>query len=55
MHAPVETSPLLIMDMYEHSYQMDHGAAAAEYVDAFFKNVNWEKVEERFGNAIKQI
>ena len=39
--------PLLVMDMYEHSYHMDFGAAAAQYVDAFFNNINWEKVLER--------
>ncbi len=53
MHAPVGTIPLLVMDMYEHSYQMDYGAAAAKYVDAFFRNINWEKVEERFDRASK--
>ena len=39
--------PLLILDMYEHSYQMDYGAAAAKYVDAFMQNVNWEEVNRR--------
>ena len=43
--------PLLVMDMYEHSYQMDFGAAAAKYVDAFFANVSWEVVERRFAAA----
>jgi superoxide dismutase, Fe-Mn family len=35
--------------MYEHSYQMDFGAAAAQYVDAFFTNINWEVVLARVG------
>jgi len=39
--------PLLLLDMYEHSYQMDYGAAAAKYVDAFMQNVNWEEVNRR--------
>lgn len=39
--------PLLVLDMYEHAYQMDHGAAAAKYVDAFMTNVNWEEVNRR--------
>jgi Fe-Mn family superoxide dismutase len=47
MHSPATTTPLLVMDMYEHSYHMDFGAAAAMYVEAFFNNVNWEKVLER--------
>lgn len=47
MHAPVDTQPLLVLDMYEHSYHMDFGAAAARYVDAFFDNVDWEAVAAR--------
>jgi len=35
------------MDMYEHAYQMDYGAAAAKYIDAFFANLNWEAVATR--------
>jgi Fe-Mn family superoxide dismutase len=45
--------PLLVMDMYEHAYQMDFGASAAKYIDAFFKNLNWEEVERRFEVAQK--
>jgi Fe-Mn family superoxide dismutase len=43
--------PLLVMDMYEHAYQMDYGAAAAKYVDAFFANVNWDEVNRRLARA----
>jgi Fe-Mn family superoxide dismutase len=45
--------PLLVMDMYEHAYQMDYGAAAAKYIDAFFQNIHWEEVERRFARATK--
>ena len=37
-------TPILALDMYEHSYHMDYGAAAAAYVEAFMDNINWEKV-----------
>jgi len=37
-------SPILALDMYEHSYHMDYGAKAAAYVDAFMSNINWENV-----------
>lgn len=33
-------TPILALDMYEHSYHMDFGAAAAKYVDAFMQNLN---------------
>jgi Superoxide dismutase len=41
------STPLLVLDMYEHAYQMDYGAAAAKYVDAFMQNVNWDEVNRR--------
>jgi Fe-Mn family superoxide dismutase len=46
-HGPAQTTPLLVLDMYEHSYQMDYGAAAAKYIDAFFQNIRWEAVAAR--------
>ena len=45
-NAPLSV-PLLVLDMYEHAYQMDYGAAAAKYVDAFMLNINWEEVNRR--------
>lgn len=50
-HGPAATVPILVMDMYEHSYQMDYGAAAAKYVDAFFQNVQWPIVSARLAGA----
>ena len=44
--------PLLVLDMYEHAYQMDFGAAAARYIDAFFANVNWDEVNRRLERAL---
>jgi superoxide dismutase, Fe-Mn family len=52
-HSPAATLPLLVMDMYEHAYQMDYGAAAAKYVDAFFRNVEWDAVEKRLERAAR--
>ncbi|MBM0105000.1 superoxide dismutase [Steroidobacter sp. S1-65] len=46
-HNPPHTRPVLVMDMYEHAYHMDFGAAAAKYIDAFFANVNWDEVAKR--------
>lgn len=44
-------APLLVLDMYEHSYAIDYGAAAAAYVEAFFQNVLWDEVERRLERA----
>ncbi|PYS87352.1 MAG: superoxide dismutase [Acidobacteria bacterium] len=47
MHGATLGYPLLVLDMYEHAYHMDYGAAAAKYVDAFMQNVNWDEVNRR--------
>ena len=44
---PADTTPILVMDMYEHAYQMDYGAAAPKYIDAFFANIQWDAVAKR--------
>ena len=41
-------TPLLVLDMYEHAYHMDFGAAAARYIEVFLGNVDWGGVERRF-------
>ena len=38
------STPILALDMYEHSYHMDYGARAAAYVDAFMAAINWSNV-----------
>jgi superoxide dismutase len=53
LHNAPMSRPLLALDMYEHVYQMDYGAAAAKYVDAFMRNVNWEEVNRCFVSARK--
>jgi Fe-Mn family superoxide dismutase len=44
-------TPLLVMDMYEHSYAMDYGANARGYIDAFFQNVQWDEANRRAEQA----
>ena len=34
--------PGLALDMYEHAYHMDYGAAAARYVDVFMEAIRWD-------------
>ena len=43
--------PVLVNDMFEHSYHMDYGSRAAEYVDAVMGNVNWKECNRRFEQA----
>lgn len=34
--------PVLVLDMYEHAYHMDFGAAAARYVDIYMEAIRWD-------------
>lgn len=47
--------PLLVLDMYEHSYAIDFGAGHAKYIDAFFANVRWDEVDRRLVKAERVI
>jgi superoxide dismutase, Fe-Mn family len=38
-------TPVLALDMYEYSYQMDFGAKAGSYVDTFMDVICWNNVE----------
>jgi Fe-Mn family superoxide dismutase len=40
--------PILALDMYEHAYHIDYGAAAAAYVDAFMGAIAWPNIGRRF-------
>ena len=45
-HSLAGGTPVLALDMYEHSYHMDYGAAAAKYVDAFMENIHWAHIAQ---------
>lgn len=50
---PAQFVPLLVMDMYEHSYALDYGADAARYVEAFYRNIDWTVVGRRYAGAVR--
>ena len=44
---------ILALDVWEHAYILDYGAAGkGKYIDAFFKNLNWGVVEKRFAEVL---
>ena len=45
---PAGCNPVLIMDVFEHAFMIDYGLKRADYIEAFFKNLNWTAVESRF-------
>jgi Fe-Mn family superoxide dismutase len=47
--------PLRVLDMFEHAYAMDFGAAHAKYIDAFFQNVAWAEVDRRLDRGERAL
>lgn len=41
-------TPVLALDTYEHAYFIDYGVNRGAYIDAFFRNLDWARVEQRF-------
>ncbi len=44
---PAGGMPILIMDVFEHAFMIDYGLKRADYMEAFFRNINWIEVEKR--------
>ena len=47
-HTLAGATPILALDMYEHSYHMDFGAKAASYVDTFVEAIRWANADQLF-------
>jgi Fe-Mn family superoxide dismutase len=52
-HAVAGGVPILALDMYEHAYHLDYGAAAGSYVDAFMAHIDWAGVYARYQAAVQ--
>jgi len=44
---PSGCSPILILDVFEHAFMIDYGLKRADYIEAFFNNIQWKEVEKR--------
>ena len=45
---PARCKPILVMDVWEHAFMRDYKATdKAKYVEAFFRNIDWQMVERR--------
>lgn len=47
------TTPVLIMDVYEHAYFLDYATARKDYISAFMKLIDWDVVNERISKIVK--
>ncbi|MDO8571972.1 MAG: Fe-Mn family superoxide dismutase [bacterium] len=44
----VGSNPLLVLDVFEHAFMLDYGLKRADYIENFFKAIDWSIVEKRF-------
>jgi Fe-Mn family superoxide dismutase len=44
--------PILIIDMWEHSYFLQYRSNRANYINAFWNIINWNVVNRRFENIV---
>ncbi len=42
------TAPILVLDMYEHAYFIDFATDKKSYIETFFKNLDWSKINYKF-------
>jgi superoxide dismutase, Fe-Mn family len=42
---PAGCTPILVLDVFEHAFMIDYGLKRADYIEAFFNNINWGAAE----------
>ena len=53
-NAAVAGTPILALDLWEHAYYIDYQNKKGSYIEAFFRIINWKKVEENYESAVKK-
>ncbi len=48
---PAGCLPILIMDVFEHAFMLDYGLKKADYIEAYFNNIDWQAVESRLSQT----
>ncbi len=51
---PIQGTPILCIDVWEHAYYLSYQYKRRKYIDAFFNCIDWKKVQEKYENAIKK-
>lgn len=48
------SKPILALDMWEHSFVYDYQPSGkGQYIEDFFENLNWSKIEDNYNEALK--
>ena len=53
LHGVWGAAPILVLDMYEHAYFIDFGTDKKSYIDAFFKNLNWTAIDQKYKKIVR--
>ncbi len=46
-------APVLIMDVFEHAFLTDYGLKRADYIEAFFRAIDWKTIVDRYDAAMR--
>ncbi len=54
-NVPMTTTPILVMDVYEHAYTIDYGVKRQPYIEAFMKNIEWSICGQRLADIPQRL
>lgn len=53
-NAPIQGTPILALDLWEHAYYLGYQYRRRNYIDSFFNVINWKKVNENYEAALRR-